>query len=180
MSAPDLADLEPADRGRLADALADDYGVPADALAGWFLRTPGDGSKVYATRADPTEVPASAVRVGLRLGDWDGEGFRLSIEGAALLQDHLDPMLDVGDEDAQTWLVGDDVPAPASHEGPYLVLRWEGRGWILGAGPVRDGVVENHLPRGRRIAHPRWGEGGPGSGPDGAPGDAAEPGEPGT
>lgn len=165
MSRPNPATLEPADRGRLADALAEDYGVPAEALEGWSLRTPEDGSKVYATRADPADVPAPAARVGVRLGDWDGEGVRLSIEGADLLEDHLDPVLDVGDDDAKAWLVGDDVPAPDDHAGPYLVLRWAGRGWILGAGPVRDGVVENHLPRGRRIAEPRWEGGEPGRTP---------------
>lgn len=159
MSEPDVAALEPADRDRLAEALDRGYGVPAKALDPWNLWSPEDAPSVYATRADPADVPAQAVRAGVRLGAWDGDDFRLSIEGADLLEHHLDEVLDVGEEHAKAWLVGDDVPAPPDHDRPYLVLRWEAKGWVLGAGPVRDGVVENHLHRGRRIAHPRWEEG---------------------
>lgn len=152
-----MTDLEPADRGRLADALADAYGVPPQALEGWHLRAPEGGDVVFAAEADPTQVPAPAVRAGVRLGAWTDAGFRLSIEGADLLEEHLEPVLDVGDERAQPWLAGDDVPAPEGAPEPFAVLRWDGR--IVGVGEVRDGVVVNDLPRSRRIAHPPWEEG---------------------
>lgn len=172
----EVAGLEPAHRNRLAAALARDHGVPAEALDPWHLLTPADGSAVHATRVDPDDAPAPVVRAGVRLGAWDGDGFRLSIEGADLLEDHLDTVVDVGTGAARTWLEGDDVDARAwtggeggtapGGEPRYRVLRWRGR--ILGSGPVRDGVVENHLPRDRRVADPRWDDADPGGGEPGS------------
>lgn len=146
--------LDPADPDRLAEALSRGYGVPPDALEGWHLRTPEDGDVVFASRADPEAVPGEAVRAGVRLGSWSPAGFRLSIEGADLLEAHVDPVVDLDEDRGRRWLAGEDVSAPEGVDGPFVVLRWQGQ--VVGAGPVVDGVVENHLPRDRRIAHPPW------------------------
>lgn len=141
------------DRREVEAALAHDYGVPPHVVGDLrFHETSGDRLYVAAEGVGDVDGPAAATRVervGLYFATWTRHGLRLSTEGAELVVDAAEPVVEVEDDEARAWFAGEDIPFPGSSYLPYVILVHDGM--VLGCGLILGGEVRNRLPKERRI-----------------------------
>ncbi len=107
--------------------------------------------KVYLLSRKFSELDQSKVRInnlGLYFGTLEVDGFRLSIEGAQLV-DPKRNFIEVDKQQAFSWMRGNDIPVGDVDAKGYVILKF-GKD-ILGCGKLKDGKVLNMIPKARRI-----------------------------
>lgn len=141
------------DRAAVEEALTRLYGVPPHALEGLHLYE-SDGDRVYAAGGDAAGIdgpaaPTRVERVGVYLATWTDFGLRLGMDGAALLADAAEPVVELDEDEAPGWLAGEDLSRPEDCPAPFVVLRWGDM--VLGCGLVLGDAIRNRVPKERRI-----------------------------
>lgn len=118
--------------------------------------------KVYVITRDVERVPYEKLYVdslGLYLGGWQADGFRLSMEGSQLLADKASLHIVLFDDELRKlWLKGEDIPWEAEGNN-FVLVKHERTGDILGCGKIRqprDGkkeetIILNYTPKARRL-----------------------------
>ena len=147
-------------RKLLLKALEEQFGISE--LPGLvFIQNGKD--KVYVINRDVERVPFDRMYVdtlGLYMGAWQVDGFRLSMEGAQLLAPLASKnVVEVDDAQRQSWLKGEDLPS--DEEGSrFVIIRHARTADVLGCGklrPPREGsndssaVILNFVPKARRL-----------------------------
>lgn len=149
--------LRSKDRKKLLLSLQEQFGV--DSLPeGVYLQNNKD--KVYLITRDLERIPFEELLIdslGLYFGTWQGEGFRLSIEGSQLLFPQVKKNVVVLDSSQRnSWLRGEDIPWDADSN--RFVIVTDEKGDVLGCGRLRapklvteKGVLMNYVPKARRL-----------------------------
>ena len=132
-------------RDDVRELLQEQFGIECD-----YVFYEGGKGKIYATREIP-EFLRKVVHSGIYVGRIERDGFRLSMDGAALLGKHAKKcVVDIGDQDVEKWMRGEDISISQSVvDCRYVILRW--RGFYVGCGKVVNGAVKNYVPKNRRI-----------------------------
>ncbi len=130
--------------------LLEQFGIECD-----YRFYEGGKGKIYAVKEDaPDFLRRKVVHSGVYVGRIERDGFRLSLDGAALLGRYAKRcVVDVGDEVVERWMKGEDLEdLELESDCSYVILRW--RGFYVGCGKVVDGKVKNYIPKNRRISVP--------------------------
>ena len=143
----------------LLRALEEQFGI-AELPVGVFVQNAK--GKVYVVNRDVERVPYESLFIdalGLYLGGWQADGFRLSMEGSQPLAGSATRGFFVVDDDGRhAWLRGEDLPCAL--EGSSFLIVVHGRtGDVLGSGKVRQpregerggALVVNFVPKARRL-----------------------------
>ncbi|MBD3209282.1 hypothetical protein GF367_02600 [Candidatus Woesearchaeota archaeon] len=149
--------LNSKERKQLLQTLQEQFGI--DALpAGVFVQNAAGKVALLSRAID--EIPFERLRVdslGLYLGAWQAEGFRLSIEGSQLFAPMAKRNVVVlGDAQRRAWLKGEDIPWEAD-ENHYVIVRHGDD--VLGSGKIRQPragkdettIILNYVPKARRL-----------------------------
>lgn len=107
--------------------------------------------KVYLLSRKFSELDQSKVRInnlGLYFGTLEVDGFRLSIEGAQLVNPKKN-FIEVDKQKAFAWMRGEDIQVGDVDASGYVILK-TGKD-ILGCGKLKDGKVLNTVQKSRRI-----------------------------
>ncbi|MBN1275507.1 hypothetical protein JXA12_04425 [Candidatus Woesearchaeota archaeon] len=149
--------LNSKDRKRLLQALQEQFGVEE---LPWAVFVQNAKGKVYVVNRDVERVDYESLRIdsiGLYLGAWQADGFRLSMEGSQLLAPIASRnVVEVDGGQRRSWLKGEDLPWQGSGN-EFVIVRHGGD--VLGCGKVRqprvgkdEGVVLlNYVPKARRL-----------------------------
>ena len=151
--------LNAKERKRLLHVLDRQFGV-SSLPEGVFLMNAKQ--KVYLITRDIDRIPFERLRIdalGLYLGAWQADGFRLSLEGAQLFASQLTKgVVFLDDSQRRDWLKGLDLPWPDVSSSAFVVVRHERTGDVLGSGKFRfdrqsekDGLLLNYTPKSRRL-----------------------------
>lgn len=152
--------LNTRDRKRLRQALEDQYGMQGQPEEEVFIQNAKD--KVFIATRDLEKVPFQRMRVeavGLYLGAWQADGFRLSTEGAQLLAPHATKnVVTLDDEQRHEWLQGHNLPWTGEGN-EFVIVKHRDTGDVLGSGKVRqprEGKDEevtllNYTPKARQL-----------------------------
>jgi 16S rRNA (cytosine1407-C5)-methyltransferase len=137
----------------LTDRLQEDYGIGLEQiLEEQDLIFSGYKDSVFAfPRLLDTMFPELPLRsAGLRLGDYSGDGFEISLEWATRYGDQIKQnILELTGEDVVKWSRGEDLPlVPGNYadKGIIKVIK-DPVGLVLGTGRVSDRGLKNLLPR---------------------------------
>ncbi|AEA48001.1 methyltransferase RsmF C-terminal domain-like protein [Archaeoglobus veneficus] len=110
------------------------------------LKEMGKG-RVYALK--PCSIEVKEHHSGIYIGKFEKDGFRLSIEGSALIGPHARRnVIEVDDEVAAQWMSGKDIPSDVRG---YVILKW--KNFFLGCGRGNGKFIRNFVPKNRRISN---------------------------
>lgn len=136
------------DRKQLKKALREQFGVKylPDVE---YLETNQD--KVYVLSKDVRSVSWESLRIdraGVYIGKWLADGFRPSMEGAALIGDQVQRnVVELNKQGLMNWLKGRDVQVEDGSN-KFVLVRY--RGDFLGGAKMKDNVVMNGLSKARK------------------------------
>lgn len=114
--------------------------------------------KVYLITQDVADLPLDELYVdalGLYLGAWQLDGFRLSIEGAQLLHPLAKKgVFELSNDERRLWIMGSDLPANERRSDFVIVTFGDD---VLGCGKFRfkddrnERTLLNYTPKARRL-----------------------------
>jgi NOL1/NOP2/fmu family ribosome biogenesis protein len=152
--------LNTRDRKRLLQTLHDQFGIEELPWDDAYIQNAKE--KVFVINRDLERVPYERMRIdslGLYLGTWQADGFRLSMEGAQLLAPYATKnTVSLDDERRNRWLKGEDLPWHGEGK-EFVIVTHEGTGDTLGCGKIRqpregkdeDVILLNYTPKARRL-----------------------------
>jgi NOL1/NOP2/fmu family ribosome biogenesis protein len=87
--------------------------------------------------------------MGLYFGKYYNDGFRLSIEGAQLIERKCKKnVIEISIEQKHDWLMGKDIPLEG-HENSFVILKWKED--VLGCAKVKHEIAFNSIPNARKL-----------------------------
>ncbi len=91
--------------------------------------------------------------IGIYFGELKHDEIRVSIEGSQIVDKFSDiGTFNVSSEIARSWFKGNDIPCmDSSYDNSYVIVRNKDTSDVLGSGRCKDGILLNHVPKGRRI-----------------------------
>ena len=137
--------LPPAERDALIAVLFETYGLPKAAFDGIeFLR---QKSNLRFGTSEAVEFhDQGSLRIGLSLGRFDGQVFKLSAEAARCMgHDAVKHVRFLAPKEIMRYLGGEDLQWPSGNKPVHAVIL-KSRFRVLGTGLVRDGRLKNLLP----------------------------------
>lgn len=150
--------LNSKDRKKLKEALREEFGIQ-ELPEGVYIQNGKD--KVYLVNRDLERIDFEKLLIdslGLYLGAWQADGFRLSMEGAQAFAPLITKnVIELDDEQRNAWLKGQDLSWPEKSRNDFVIAK-HGKD-VLGCGkirPPREGrdeaaVVLNYVPKARRL-----------------------------
>ncbi len=147
--------LNSKDRKKLLEALRNQFGVDELPVGAYFINAK---DKVGFINKEVDLIPLDDLRIdslGLYIGTWQRDGFRLSIEGSMMFAKLARKnIVFLSDEQMINWLKGSDIIWSGDEEGFVIVKHGND---VLGCGKIRinkdSGVKEllNYTPKARRL-----------------------------
>lgn len=105
--------------------------------------------KVWMVSRDFEKIDITGLKVhivGIYIGTFEKDGFRLSIEGAQILKPKKG-VISLNEKEAWEFVRGYDIEKCC--KGNYIVLKFGED--ILGCGKCKEGKILNYVPKARRI-----------------------------
>ena len=86
--------------------------------------------------------------VGLYAARKEGDDIRLTVDGIHALKDQITEFIELNDEQARNWFLGQDIPIETDKHG-FVILKHKGD--FIGCGKASIGRITNFMPKERRI-----------------------------
>ncbi len=119
-------------------------------LKNYVVLKTGKKERIWIVNREVLELPIEKLRInslGLYFGRWDNGKIRLSIEGAMLIKPERNF---VKIKDWKDFVRGFDIKVKCNCENDqYVIVKYKED--TLGIAKYRDGVLENVLPKGRKL-----------------------------
>ena len=150
--------LNSKERKKILQALREQFGV-TELPEIVFIQNAKD--KVYVINRDIERIPYNSIYIdslGLYFGSWHIDGFRLSMEGAQLMNERCkENVLTLTDEQKIMWLKGVDIPWEKTDKNYFVIVKHKNN--ILGCGKLRkpregkneETYIMNYVPKARRL-----------------------------
>jgi len=156
--------LNSKERKKLLQALTTEFGI-SELPEGVYLQNAKD--KVFLINRDLENVAFEKLLIdslGLYMGGWQIDGFRLSMEGAQLLRPHCKKgIITLSTEQRNDWLLGKDLiwdGKDLSDTSYFVIVTYQKTGDVLGCGKIRQAkegdanahvTLMNFVPKARRL-----------------------------
>lgn len=132
------------------------FGLPDDfTLDGLLFVTNKNKYYLVDNRfVDIAELHYNISTIGLYIAEITNYGeIRVSLEGSALIGPHATKhILELSEEDAQSFIRGNDLPLPDMPQQFYLLFsEIDGKKLYFGCGKYKEGNLFNFIPKSRRI-----------------------------
>ena len=111
-----------------------------------------DNGRIYIISKEFAELPLERLRInnlGLYFGQFLKDALRLSIEASQIIGKIANKnILSLDDQEIKKWIRGEDVQKDTNLEGVVLI---ENNNDFYGTGKIKQGLILNFVPKGRRI-----------------------------
>lgn len=95
------------------------------------------------------ERNVSIERIGVYLGKFQNEDFRLSIEGVHLFKDQITKnVFDLNSDQAEQWIKGEELNIKPDKRG-FLIMKYKDD--FIGTGKASENKIGNYIPKNRRL-----------------------------
>ena len=147
--------LNSKERKKLLTALKEEFGIKELPEGAYFIN---NKEKVSFINKEIDLIPIEELRIdtlGLYIGTWQRDGFRLSMEGAMLLSKQAQKsIISLNEEQRNEWLKGKDIDWEGKEEG-FVIVKYNND--VLGCGKIRykkeleEKEILNYTPKARRL-----------------------------
>lgn len=112
--------------------------------------------KIFISNKCPDEAALPQLRInslGLYFGQWQPDGFRLSIEGSQIVGAHATKnIVEVNEHESEQWVHGDNITFDDASYDRKLIIGKTGK-IILGCAKVMDKQIHPYFSKARRVFH---------------------------
>ncbi len=107
-------------------------------------------NKIYVYKeCNNEDLGIELYHFGLYFGRLEKDGLRLSLDGSQLIAKKAKKgVLEISDKEAQKWMKGENITRKGIFG--YVIIKWGN--YILGCGKGNGKVINNFLPKDRRIS----------------------------